>query len=483
MPFVIRREGSEYCVHKHNEDGSIGRSYGCHSSEEQAREQQRALYAAEGRGEMTMTEDDLRDVLPDENAHRFQAVLTLEGTPTSDGRYFPPGSLTWRTLPIPLMWQRTEPEGGLGGNPHGGAVLVGRITDIERRGDEIWGWGVFDTGDDGVEAERLVTEQMMRWVSIDVVSGNIVQEESRVVINNGIIGAATLVALPAFAQAVIAPTDATIPENATELGRGEAIMASINAPTAPPATWFTNPAFGTSDDDPRLVRQRSGEYACPLTITDGRIFGHLFASRDQCHIGFPSECVTPPPSNYDYAYALRGSTLTDGGTKIPTATITMGCGHAPHGIVTAQAIAHYDGGPGAVQVADVILGEDRYATWFSGALRPDLTDAEVRALRGMGQVSGDWRRIGGSLELIAVLAVPVPGYPINRIAASGEDCEDCSPSPYQTSARLVDGEILSLIAAAPVALPDPMTELVVRVAALEAWKIEQEREALRARIT
>ena len=43
------------------------------------------------------------------------------------------------------------------------------------------------------------------------------------------------------------------------------------------------------------------------------------------------------------------------------------------------------------------------------------SDDQVRALRG-SPLSGDWRRIAGNLELVAALAVNVPGFPIPRPA-------------------------------------------------------------------
>jgi hypothetical protein len=70
-------------------------------------------------------------------------------------------------------------------------------------------------------------------------------------------------------------------------------------------------------------------------------------------------------------------------------------------------------------VADVIAGEDQFGIWVAGALRPDITPAQIRAFRASSP-SGDWRPINGRLELVAVCAVNVPGFPIARaIAASG----------------------------------------------------------------
>jgi hypothetical protein len=67
------------------------------------------------------------------------------------------------------------------------------------------------------------------------------------------------------------------------------------------------------------------------------------------------------------------------------------------------------------------MGEDDIGIWFSGAVRPNVTPEMVDALRAAGSVSGDWRNIGGDLELVAALSVNVPGFPIlpTMIAASG----------------------------------------------------------------
>jgi hypothetical protein len=70
-------------------------------------------------------------------------------------------------------------------------------------------------------------------------------------------------------------------------------------------------------------------------------------------------------------------------------------------------------------MADVAAGEDAFGIWVAGALRPDATPEQVRALRASAP-SGDWRPIGGRLELVAVCQVNVPGFPVARACvASG----------------------------------------------------------------
>lgn len=179
----------------------------------------------------------------------------------------------------------------------------------------------------------------------------------------------------------------------------ETLVASADA------SWFADPHL----DGPT-----------PLTITDeGRIFGHL-ATWDTCHIGFGEEvCVTAPHSASGYAY-FRTGVVRIAGVDIPVGQITMGTGHAPLRARSSAALAHYDNT--GTSVADLAAGEDSFGIWVAGAMRPDTTDEQREALRA-ASLSGDWRRIGGKMELVAALAVNVPGFPIPRpaLAASGVD--------------------------------------------------------------
>jgi hypothetical protein len=73
------------------------------------------------------------------------------------------------------------------------------------------------------------------------------------------------------------------------------------------------------------------------------------------------------------------------------------------------------------------------------------------ALRA-ASLSGDWRRINGNLELVAALAVNVPGFPIPR-----------------TQAAMAAAGQLALVASGvvePEPAPDPLTVLVEKVDAL-----------------
>lgn len=185
-----------------------------------------------------------------------------------------------------------------------------------------------------------------------------------------------------------------------------ALTASVAAgiPVSPPAEWF---------NDPQL------DAPTPITVTpEGRIFGTL-GSWESCHIGFGDSCVPPPKSKTDYAYFCNGLVLTADGTDVHTGRITMGTGHAGLRLKPRVAAAHYD--DTGTCVADVTAGEDAHGIWVAGAIRPGTTDEQLRALRA-SPLSGDWREINGNLELVAALAVNVPGFNIPRpktLAASG----------------------------------------------------------------
>jgi hypothetical protein len=186
-------------------------------------------------------------------------------------------------------------------------------------------------------------------------------------------------------------------ESREEAGSIVASGHPIDAPIVPPSEWFSNPDLTAPT---------------PLTVTDeGRIFGHL-AVWGQCHIGHTNRCVEPPASITNYAHFLTGEILCDDGKRFPVGQITMNGNHAPHSYGAKDTSAHYDNT--ALAAADVTSGEDQFGIWVSGSIRPDLHPNQIRGLMA-SDVSGDWRRIGGNLELVAVLAVNVPGFPKIRV--------------------------------------------------------------------
>lgn len=439
----------------------------------------------------------------------WQGVIAVEGVLTGDGRLIEPGALEWAASPdSPLPLRSVAQDNGA----HDGAELVGSIFHIwrEDQGDgtvNILAAGDFDpTTDAGRAAAEQVASGRKVGVSVDLdslsfevrVAEELISEstdseeldqegekaevklptdgEGRVIISkiaadaelfvatSARIRAATIVDIPAFAEAKIAITDElpspledTVEEPGDDLpqvDRTEGLddLTASAAPVTPPAAWFA---------DPQLTEPT------PLTITeDGRIFGHL-ATWNVCHTANPAGdgvCVTAPTSETGYARFHTGTVLTDEGDLLPTGRITMGTGHASPRASASAAAAHYDNT--GTCVADVRAGEDDYGIWFAGALRPTVTDEQVRALRG-SPLSGDWRTVNGNLELHAALAVNTPGFPIPRPAG-----------------LVASGHLTSLVASG-VLTPSKEDQDAVRAFALKRMRERADdamRQAVRARV-
>lgn len=537
---------------------------GCHATEADAEEQRRALYAEDG----DMPDDMQRRRRDDEDDMDYtgqtapwRGPLAVEGKVTGDGREFAPEALTWADLPVPLRWNKEDSHGG---EPRTVAVNVGRIDNIWRDGDLIMGEGVLNLArEDGREVHAMIKGKFIRGVSIDADSiadadvefvwpddandgmddegdeGDLLEmlfaQPEKMIFHGGRIRAATLVDIPAFAEAYIALLDeegaviaggqplteqerqslvaqqlgavgthdtATseeswdgpaneqrLPSPMTETtaraayawidddqveegelpkaagrfihhevsadgspgaanltacstgigilngGRGgttipaadrqgvynhlaahlrdagreppelEAALTPVTAAAGdsvvwrPPAVWFT---------DPKL------SLPTPITVTDdGRIYGHA-AQWGSCHIGQEGVCVQPPHENA-HPYYRTGEVACDDGSRVAVGQITVGTGHAPLNLGASPAAEHYDNTGAAV--ADVAVGNDAHGIWVAGAIRPGADPLKVYELQAAGQVSGDWRRIGGELRLVGLLAVNVPGFPVPKMRA------------------------------------------------------------------
>lgn len=176
----------------------------------------------------------------------------------------------------------------------------------------------------------------------------------------------------------------------------------------------------------------------------GRCYGHL-ATWGTCHLSFAGNCVEPPRSNTNYAYFHTGEVQTDKG-PLAVGVITMDTLHASTELDAKSAARHYED-TGAI-AAMVRCGEDDYGIWFSGV--PLLDDDAALSRFRLASLSGDWRRIGGNLELVSALAVNSPGFPIPR-----------------TSLAASAGHIKSLVAANPVApKPDSHTSSITPLTTL-----------------
>lgn len=539
---------------------------GCHPTEEAAEEQRRALSAEEGDMARHPDDEDEDQMSYTGKTAPWEGVLAVEGIVTGDGREFAEGALAWADLPVPLRWNIEDSHGG---EAHTVAVNVGRIDRIWRDGNKIMGAGVLDLGDDqGRRAHDKIKGGFLRGVSIDADSiadadveyvfpedVNAGTEEGgeddlfemlfaqpeKVIFHGGRIRAATLVDIPAFAEAYIALLD----EQGAVVAGGQPLTAaeltelrmqemgavgahdtatsegSWDGPAnerrlpSPMTTATARAAYAWIDDDrvedgelpkdaARFIHHevdadgrpgpanltacstgigilnggrggttipaadRQGVYnhlaahlrdagqeppelqaalkpvltaagdgtvwrppaawfadpklslPTPITVTDdGRIYGHA-AQWGSCHIGQDDVCVQPPHEDA-HPYYRTGEVACADGSRVAVGQITVGTGHAPLHYGASPAAEHYDNTGAAV--ADVAVGNDAHGIWVAGAVRPGADPLKVYELQAAGQVSGDWRRIGGQLRLVGLLAVNVPGFPVPKMrarVASGE---------------------------------------------------------------
>ena len=451
----------------------------------------------------------------------WHGVLAPEGIASGDGRKFAEGALRTRTLPLPLTWQKTSASG------HDGSVTVARIDRIERVSGEMRATGVMLATPEADEVIGLLADFGRFGVSVDAddASFEMDDEAEEIVFNDARICSASIVAIPAFAEAWVslgeAPAD-FFPEEAVpvEEVEPEGMVASghIFKDLAPGKTedgpgWLTHPVdtdrlrdywvrgegaakigWGTPGDFNRC-RVNVAEYVkpqylngycanrhydalgfwpgrpvagetekfagekmdlkhtqpaealslvaggglkapaewftnpnldalTPLNITEeGRVFGHV-AGWKTCHSSWADTCVTPPHSATGYAHFLLGEVLTTEGS-VPVGSLTIGGGHAGPRLSLRAAQEHYDST--SAVFADVTAGEDEHGIWVAGWVRPGVSDEMVAAARA-SKLSGDWRRnpLTNSMEMVAALAVNVPGFAIPRIAASVEGSQQVS---------------------------------------------------------
>ena len=533
---------------------------GCHDTEEAARAQQAALYAADGE---LPPETAARHPQPDEEDEDdypmnyvgatapWEGVLAVEGITTGDGREFALDALTWAELPVPLRWNIEDSHGG---DPHTVAVNVGRIDRIWRDNNKIMGAGVLDLGDEqGRRAYDKIKGGFLRGVSIDADSiadadvelvwpddvnegmdedGDLFEmlfaQPEKTIFHAGRIRAATLVDIPAFAEAYVALLDE---EGAIVAGGqpvGEAALLEKFGPVAghdtatsdgdwdgsanerrlpsPMTVETARNAYAWIDNDriedgmivkdacrfihhevsadgvpgaanltacstgigvlnggrggttiPAADRQGVWEHLAghlrdadreppaleaqvqdavtaaavwqppaewfadpklslptPITIADdGRIYGHA-AQWGSCHIGQEGACIQPPRES-EHPYYRTGEVVCSDGSRVAVGQITVGTSHAPLHLGASPAAEHYDNTGAAV--ADVAVGNDQHGIWVAGCVRPGADPLRVYELQAAGQVSGDWRRIGGQLRLVGLLAVNVPGFPVPKMRA------------------------------------------------------------------
>ena len=413
---------------------------------------------------------------------KFSIPLVIpEEVESGDGRKFKKSAITWRELPLPLMWQPKTGDG------HQGSVVVGRIDRLERVDGGVGNChGVFDTSPHAQEVARLIRNGFIRGTSADMDQFEATEEKpesenaelekpsidkkevgkDKLVISKGRIMAITIVPKPAFQECKIFLTeepnnnnnplqeepvinDGIYVDDADEFDAISLIACGMVAgaiPINPPSDWFKKPVLNGPT---------------PLTVTDeGQVYGHI-ASWETDHIGL-ARGTKPPKSRSGYAYFHTGVCRTAEGTDIPVGQLTLAGGHASLEASASEAVKHYDDTASAI--ADVHAGEDQYGIYVAGSLRPGASPDEIRSLRASAP-SGDWRPIRGSLELVAVCQVNVPGFPIAR-------------------ARVASGAVMALVAAGAATLAkmksDPVSELTARLKKLETYAVADKLEQVDA---
>jgi hypothetical protein len=410
-------------------------------------------------------------------------VMVIEGQDTGDGRAIAVNALEWPPMPMPLMGQATSTHDPSGMDMNAPAVWCGRIDSIERAEGEngtqlIVAKGFYFPNDDGAYFADL-TEKMGRCgISADIAADESIEaivdiDEFGIpvttsTLTKGTIMGCTVLPFPAFNGAyIVLGDDASTPaipqktddamnqpdsvtaggflihymakEECVPCANGyDVLVASGNAPVRPPKAWFENPNFTLGDGRLKEIFTGRGEkrfggvYACPFTITDeGEVFGHI-APWGVCHTGQDGACVTPPHSKMNYAQFMnkREAVTTAEGDKVTVGVLTFDTSHAGSSRFTHayDVQKHYD--HTGTAFADVVCGEDEFGIWVHGALRPDIDEVKLRAIRASSP-SGDWRKLGGNLELVACLSVNQPGFPVAVIEDGGSPVSLVAAGAYQ----------------------------------------------------
>lgn len=393
---------------------------------------------------------------------------------TPDGRMIHSGGFGVRALADghPLSFKTMFADGPGG---HIGSVISGLIDEVTIDDTGLVsgrGW-VLDT-DEGWATGRLIQSGAMRGNSIDLSAEeyriDFDFESGKVFIDfvKAKMAATTLVATPAMEGLYVgledpefdfsrrAQADSLVASAIGEFSDGHMVSFStavLPAPAEatadpeplPPASWFA--ALPTDRDAYPIRAEAPNEHG----FTE--VHGYVAAWGDP-HRGLAEEgkLMTPPKSKTDYAYFANGEVLTDEGF-VRTGRLVLGGDHADRTFDWRRATAAYD--DTARAWADVAIGENDLGIWVHGYVRPGTDSATVAAARASG-TSGDWRRIGGNLELIAVLSVNTEGfikpghsqYHQGGLAVSAFGLGALAPAPHEPQSAGLPASLVEDIATA-----------------------------------
>lgn len=411
------------------------------------------------------------------------------GEPSGDGRIFKPGgTFGFRTFPLPLMFQRETSEG------HDASVIIGAIRSGEIRDDGIYGVGVLFTSPEAAEAAALLEEGVIRpsidwcdqeWELADK-DGNPVDPETMdpemigevmFQITAGNLMGATLVSKPAFdgTDVTLDAEGAVVEEPAeeaavdlTETDVREALVASGGG---------LAPVFDRSMFENPTLTEPTGIHVTP----EGRVLGHV-ATWNECHVGVGNACVMAPRSKTNYAlFHVSEVDTSDGPLAVGRLTVGGGHAHPKAGVVPAR--EHYDNAGACWAIGRVY--EDEVGIAFSGVVHPHATPRQI--MDGTSApLSGDWRRHGGNLEMVAALTVNTPGFPVVRGAADerGRDVSLVAAGMLQPEERGKERPLTEIVAEAARAAVEAYANRERRLerAATIHERIATERRAKAARI-
>ena len=160
-----------------------------------------------------MPDEEVEQAPPEQVEVPVHGVLVVEGIETGDRRKFAEGAITWRNLPLPLLWAKAN-NGG-----HDGSVVVGRIEEITRAEDGTFPFsGFMNTTAEADECIGLLADRSLRGISVDIddatlelqtrsgaeFDGETDPDDVLEVLTKARVSAATIVPIPAFQEAFAA---------------------------------------------------------------------------------------------------------------------------------------------------------------------------------------------------------------------------------------------------------------------------------------
>lgn len=367
-----------------------------------------------------------------ENGRPFAAVAVIEGLETRDGdfnRVIQKGAVFTDQLPFPLLYGHDADE------------VIGRIDkfytladakpDVYDRAvlespdilqfeeEAVWiAEGYIATTARALEVQDLLDKRMLRGVSVGA-GNNSVEEENEeseaYIFNQFQVIELSVTSMQAIGPAMAWLSDkefVSVPEREKVLTK---FSGTLNgAPIRPPSSFFDLP-----DEVPNA----------PTVYEDFRFCAYV-GKHGVAHRGINGKDVYIPLKD-DFAEYHLGNVNCEDGTRVSTGTISFNTTHSPLSYSGKQVQERYEN-TGTVGV-DVVLHDNGIGVVACGAVRPNLSAADIRTLEA-APLSGEWRRGEEYLQTIfAVLQVNTPGYPV-KASFDMEASFDSSEPKFEVSA-------------------------------------------------